>query len=328
MKNLIILISILVTNFAFGQPGDPCINIHKRIKELNEILQKDSNNHLYLWERARLSVECGLFLVNKDSIINDVTFLIDQSAIINSSTNDNLGRFFIEITKDFSHPEIYRLVDKYRNSDIDIREFYFLRGDLYNSMGKYKEAINDYSYAEEIDTTGIYKLRCNYAILNIYDKSKDYEKALQYADLIIDNYKRKGNINDSWYKSDYKYYFCQQTQANILKSKILKSLHRTDELISFHKTYAIDAFELYISESVYRRKYEDSGELGCLINYLDNGYSSIIELTNLFKETKNIDLENKYKKILKKLNEGEENWERVNKRISVEKLKSIISEIK
>lgn len=322
-KLSIFLFLISLSHFAFGQPGDPCIYSDKRIEELNELIEKEPENYIYLWERARLRVNCPILLTDNDSIIEDVTFLINEKAVIPSSQDETLGWLFIQITPDFNNAELNTLTKQYRNTTIDIREFYFLRGDLYTSMSQYGKAIADYSYAKQIDTTGIYHLRADYAILNIYNYTNDFENALKYTNKIIEYYKREEAINDEWHEElGYKHYFCQEIKANIIKTDLLKSLNRTDELIAFYKTFVIDAFELYITIT------ESDSKKSCLIGYLENGYASIEELIKIYKEIGNIDLETKHKKIRKELNEGDINWETVNKRISVEKLKSIVSKIK
>jgi pantothenate synthetase len=69
MKNRIIIVSILISKIAFGQPN-PQERYPERIKAITEQLKTDSLNYELIWERLEMKVNLAGRLINSDDIFS------------------------------------------------------------------------------------------------------------------------------------------------------------------------------------------------------------------------------------------------------------------
>lgn len=308
MKNLIVIIYILTSNYSFGQPN-PQETYSERIKVITEQLKKDSLNYELIWERLEMKVSLmGGFGLHDE--------IFSKADSINRTKVREL--YFEEFNTDFN--KIYDNIIKVKKYDlVEEGDFYLNRIWFYFNMMEIDKAIEDAKYLKDSASYSHFSERGDYyndwalyPLFHLYVINKQYEDALDAIDIMLKK-KKKKNPN---------VYFAGGGSFLSYSDKIMlfESFNKKDKIIPFLKENCLEHFKWYFENAKSKNYYIETAK--------ENSFYFIKQLVTYMKEYNHKELF-KYEKIYKQLRyQMNENHETINPKISDSKLKSIVSEIK
>ncbi len=307
MRNLIIIILIIASNFSFGQPN-PQLGYPKRIKAITEQLKTDSLNYELIWEKLEMEVN----LLGGLGAHDEIFYPKNDESVRKANIKEH---FFNELNTDFN--KIYNNLIKVKKYDIvEEGDFYLNRIWFYFNVNKIDKAIEDAKYLRDSASYSRYWERGDmynnwalYSLFNLYVINNQYKEALGAIDTMLEKKKRENSV----------VYFSGHGSFLSYRDKIslFEHFNEKDKIIPFLKENCREHFNWYF-ENAKQNNYstiaskQQSFELLKLIN----NYMEKYEDRELLK----------YEKILKQL--CNDNFETISPDISDIKLKSIVSEIK
>jgi len=308
MRNLVILIFILLSNFSFGQPN-PQEGYPKRIKEITEKLKTDSLNYELIWERLNMEVN----LMGGFGTLDDIFLLKANSSnrIKNRELNFNL--FNTEFNK------IYDNIIKVKKYDIvEEGDFYLNRIWFYFKANEIDKAIEDAKYVRDFASYSRYRERGDnynsralYSLFNLYIINNQYEEALKAIDSLLEKKKKK---NPKVYFTGHGSFLSYRD-----KIRLFEHFNKTDEIIPFLKENCIDNFNWYFENAKSNDYYTTTAK--------EQGFEMFKLIIVYMLQYKDKELL-KYEKIYEQLHlQMNENYETINPNIEDSKLKLIVSEI-
>lgn len=308
MKKLTILISILITKLAFGQPS-PQERYPERIKAITEQLKTDSLNYELIWERLEMKVN----LLGNFGIQDEIF-----SLKVDSVSKAKKKVYFDEFNTDFN--KVYNNVIKVKKYDIvEEGDFYLNRMWFYVSMLEIGKAINDAKYLRDSASYSRFWRRGDYynnwalySLFNLYVIDNQYLEALMTIDTMLEKKKRENP----------KVYFAGGGSFLSYRDKIrlFEHFNEKGKIIPFLKENCTEHFNWYF-ENVTKSKdyYIETAK--------EQSFHLLKQLVYYMKEYNDTEFA-KYEKIYNQLRyQMNENYETINPNISDNKLKSIVSQI-
>ncbi|RRJ89864.1 hypothetical protein EG240_10735 [Paenimyroides tangerinum] len=297
-KLLTLLFFISLSHFAFGQP-DPAWFYPEKIEKITEQLKTDSLNYDLIWER--LGMKVALLMRDKgNEQFNDV--FRHYPNVITCEKIDCK-----EYNEDFEM--IYDNAFISKKIQLNPFDFYLLRMLFYGSTLQLDKAYEDLIYIKRnIPVSKDWETEIEFYFFKIYALKKDYDKALETINSILETEKNK--------------FYAYNDPNNKYRQKVdlFKYFNKTNKLIAFLKQHCGDSFDLYFRSK--NEKDNDRAELK------ENSFVYLTELIYYMKEYNYNELP-KYEKIYKQLRyQMNENYETINPNINDSKLKSIVSQIK
>ena len=308
MKNLIILISILISKLAFGQPN-PQERYPERIKEITEQLKTDSLNYGLIWERLVMKVNLAGGLVNSDDIF---------SLKFDSLSKAKRSVSFDEFNNDFN--KIYNSVIKEKKYNIvEEGDFYLNRMWFYENMLEIDKAIDDAKYLRDSVSYSRYSERGDYynnfalySLFNLYVINKQYEEALKAINTMLD--KKEHENPEVFFAGHGSFLNCTD------KITLFEHFQKNEEIIPFIKENCIKHFAFYFQNKESKDYYVNASKdqslyfLKLLVDYMKK-----------YQDKELAKYDGIYNRLSYKMNE---NYETINPNIDDTELKTIVSEIK
>lgn len=308
MKNLIILILILITNFAFGQPN-PQERYPERIKAITEQLKADSLNYELIWERLEMKVSLmGGFG------IHDEIF----SLKVDSTSKAGRSVYFDEFNTDFN--KIYNNVIKVKKYNIvEEGDFYLNRMLFYVNMLEIDKAIDDAKYLRDSASYSRFSQRGDYynnwalySLFNLHVIDNQYIEALRAIDTMLEKKK----------KENPEVYFAGGGSFLSYRDKIrlFEHFNEKGKIIPFLKENCTEHFNWYFENFTKSKDYY-------IETAKEQSFYFLKQLVDFMKKYNDKELP-KYEEIYNQLRyQMNENYETINPNISDSKLKSIASQI-
>ena len=309
MRNLIILIFILTSNFSFGQPN-PQKGYPKRIKAITEQLKTDSLNYKLIWERLDMEVN----LMGGFGTLDDIFLLKSDS----SNKIKNRALYFNEFNTDFN--KIYDNIIKVKKYDIvEEGDFYLNRIWFYFKANEIDKAIEDAKYLRDSASYSRYSERGDYynnwaiySLFNLYVINNQYKEALGAIDAMLEKKK--------WENSEVYFSGHGSFLSNRDKISLFEHFNEKDKIIPFLKENCIEHFNWYFENAKSNDYYTNTAKKQSF-----ELLKLVIDYMRKYGDEQLLKYEEIYEQLRYQMNE---NYETINPNISDSKLKSIVSEIK
>lgn len=308
MKNRIILISILISKLAFGQPN-PQERYPERIKAITEQLKTDSLNYELIWERLEMKVNLAGRLINSDDI---------YSMKIDSLSKAKRNVHFDEFNSDFN--KIYNSVIKDKKYNIvEEGDFYLNRMWFYENMLEIDMAIEDAKYLRDSASYSRYSERgyyynnfALYSLFNLHVINRQYEEALEAINTMLD--KKESESPEVFFAGHGSFLNCTD------KVSLFENFKKNEEIIPFIKENCIKHFAFYF-ENLESKDYYVNAAKDQSLYFL----KLLVDYMKKYQDKELAKYEGIYNRLSYKMNE---NYETINPNIDDTELRTIVSEIK
>ncbi|MGS2727141.1 hypothetical protein ACU8DI_11080 [Psychroserpens sp. BH13MA-6] len=309
MKNLIILISVLIANVAFGQPN-PQEGYPERIKAITEQLKTDSLNYELIWERLNMKVNLMGGFDGQDEI-----FSLKNDSIKIAKRRE---LYFDEFNTDFN--KIYKNIIKEKVYDtIEESDFYLNRIWFYYQMGEIEKSIEDAKYLRDSASYSRYWQRGDYyknwalySLFNLYVINDQYIEALKAIDTMLKEKKKKNP----------KIYFAGHGSSLSFghKIRLFEHFDEKDKIIPFLKESCSEQFNWYFENTANSKDYYIKTAKHQSFYFL----KQLVDYMKAYNDKELPKYEKFYKQLRYQLNK---NYETINPNISDKELKLIVSQI-
>jgi hypothetical protein len=308
MKNRIILISILISKLAFGQPN-PQERYPERIKAITEQLKTDSLNYELIWERLEMKVNLAGRLVNSDDI-----FSINIDSLSKAKRNIHFDEFNTDFIK------IYNSVIKEKKYNIvEEGDFYLNRMWFYENMHEIDKAIEDAKYLRDSASYSRYSERGDYynnfalySLFNLHVINRQYEEALEAINTMLD--KKESESPEVFFAGHGSFLNCSD------KISLFEHFKKNEEIIPFIKENCIKHFAFYF-ENLESKDYYVNAAKDQSLYFL----KLLVDYMKKYQDKELAKYEGIYNRLSYKMNE---NYETINPNIDDTELRTIVSEIK
>lgn len=289
---------LFLTSVLNAQPN-PQLGYPKRIKDITEILKKDTLNYELIWER--LKMEVGLLRGDwlYEPFNNYPDAVQDPEKLRIKEYEDDFTTIYNNVIK----PGNYSLIQE--------GDFYLQRGIYFGKTRQFDYSIEDFTYIKDYNASfiknfGDDEYLKNFSLdmlFNLHVFKNNYTQALQIINLKLESEK----------ETSAEGYF-SYANSSYNKIRLLENYDRKDELIGYLKQSCKEYFEYYfqnISSSTINLK-----------NVKQTGYQYLSQLIE-FMQKINDPQKEKYIEINQKLSK----FNNLNPDLDPAVLKSIIEEI-